>query len=125
MQGFFSPFSFLLSLYLSLFLQLFNPLPRGSRSNCRERFARNALRKDATGERTTDGVKKSVKRIRDAPNYIIDFASNTGVSADRFCIFISVRADDPSSLLETRSLVFSLSRPFSPFLRVRFRGTVT
>lgn len=53
------------------------------------------LRRDAPGERTTDGVKKSVKRIRDAPNYIIDFASNTGASVDRFCIFISVRADDP------------------------------
>jgi len=50
------------------------------------------LRRDAPGERTTDGVKKSVKRIRDAPNYIIDFASNAGTS-DRFCIFISVGAN--------------------------------
>lgn len=90
-------FSFSLSPSFSLSSQLVNPLPRGSRSNCRERFARNALRRDAPGERTTDGVKKSVKRIRDAPNYIIDFASNTRASADRFCIFISVKADDPAS----------------------------
>lgn len=68
-------FSFSLSLCSLSILCL-----RGSRSNCRERFARNALHRDAPGERTTDGVKKSVKRIRDAPNYIIDFASNTRAS---------------------------------------------
>lgn len=75
--------------------QLFNPLPRGSRSNCRERFARNVFRRDAPGERTTDGVKKSVKRIRDARRTTLSILRRTrerANGADRFCIFISVRA---------------------------------
>lgn len=103
-------------------MQLFNPLPRRSRSNCRERFARNALRRDARSERTTDGVKKSVKRIRDAPNYIIDFASNTRASVDRFCIFISVKTDDPVPPLFS-SLDHFLFLPLSPFFHVRFGET--
>lgn len=108
-------FFFFFFLFLSLSMQLFNPLPRRSRSNCRERFARNALRRDARTERTTDGVKKSVKRIRDAPNYIIDFASNTRANADRFCIFISVKAVDPALPLFS-SLGHFLSLPLSHFL---------
>jgi len=124
MSGSFFSFSFFPSLSLSLSLSLyaaFQSLPRRSRSNCRERFARNALCRDARSKRTTDGVKKSVKRIRDAPNYIIDFASNTRASADRFCIFISVRADDPalplfslSHFLSFLSLSLSLSLSFLP-----------
>lgn len=95
---------------------LFNPLPRRSRSNCREWFARNALRRDARNERTTDGVKKSVKRIRDAPNYIIDFASNTRANADRFCIFISVKAWRPRATLVLFSRPFSISPALFFFL---------
>lgn len=107
-------------------MQLFNPLPRRSRSNCREPFARNALRRDARSERTTDGVKKSVKRIRDTPSYIIDFASNTRASVDRFCIFISVKADDPAPLLFSsldHFLFLPLSLSLSFFFYILFGET--
>lgn len=98
--------------------QLFNPLPRGSRSNCREWFARNVLRRDAPGERTTDGVKKSVKRIRDARRTTLSILRRTRerASGDRFCIFISVTAATlcyPSSLALLRSLSPSLFFSFA------------
>lgn len=106
--------------------QLFNPLPRGSRSNCRERFARNVFRRDAPGERTTDGVKKSVKRIRDARRTTLSILRRTrerANRADRFCIFISVRAVTlcyPSSLFYSWPFLSRSSSFLSPpFFRFR------
>lgn len=119
---FFSPSrSFFLSLSLSDSLSLCHArslsiLPaRGSRSN-RIRGSvsvAHAGRNVPMGRGTTDGVKKSVKRIRDAPNLHYRFYpeyARAPLASLSLCIFISVNPEDPSffSFFFSTSLSLSL-----------------
>lgn len=69
------------------------------------------------GRGTTDGVKKSVKRIRDAPNLHYRFYpeyARAPLASLSLCIFISVNPEDPSFFpffFSYQPLSFSVGKP--------------
>lgn len=95
--------SFIFSVFsvsLSVTHDPFNPSARGSRSNRIDGSVSVARAwKRAHGTRaaeTTDGVKKSLKRIRDAPNLHYRFCPQYArAPLGSLCIFISVNPEDP------------------------------